>query len=399
MSSLRTGAGANPYAARGYIGMGRQNFDGYEQQNLVVAAKQSQRSPSPSRRSPSPPPPPTTPAEIKGKMKLDTKTVNAVTAASGASAPAPVPPPRREPASPPPSNSNKATTPPKAGKPSSSSPDVHELRELFAAPPRPSPPRATYDPTPAAPPPPSSSSASPPFAFSGLGKVPKGGYTQAFKAHLAASPRAEWKPLSQPASSSGASPERPASPLTVQHVRPVVSRFGEVQISGTSLQIPIVPEQPGGRSGTYLSHNSSALDVPIGEVISAGIPGSAGHVPSGVGAKEYIVAGRANHTPQQDDFASWPHHAKKIDRSRDHMPSKMPVPGFAGHMHQTIDSADTYGTSIFAPKEAPSRKPRVMSEDAYRNPVVKADMAAPLAMTSAEVSRKLAASVATLGQF
>ena len=194
--------------------------------------------------------------------------------------------------------------------------------------------------------------------------------------------------------------DRTAAPL-----RPVYLRAHHVPRGYGCAGVPAVPEQPGGgggRSGGYVSGSGmSAPIVPVGEVISAGVPGYSGHVPSGVGSAPYMVANRSGHVPQQADFASWPHKARGFDHDAPHRPRARPPPGYGGHVHMTTDSAETFGTSRWAAKTFEPPRPRVISEADYRAgpPQAKADMAAPMARTAEEAGRRMAATIATLGAF
>ena len=66
--------------------------------------------------------------------------------------------------------------------------------------------------------------------------------------------------------------------------------------------------------------------------------------------------------PQDAGRFRQPHRA--LDYAREHMPKKMPPPGYAGHLHRTKDSTEAYGTSRWAisPTFTPP-KARVVTED------------------------------------
>ena len=328
-------AASNPYARPGAAGKGRQTFDTYEQSNLVGHNRSAV---SPKARSPP-----------KSTTKSAREPVPKPLAASGGSptgsppkaSPPKASPPKASPPKassappkPPPPTPPRAHTPPPAAPPAAPSPsfervdpEVHELHELFASPPRPEMPTRKLSP-PSRPAPPTSSS-----------------YTDAWKSHLAASPRS-WKPVSATATTNA---ERPSP---TNHVRHLVSRFGGMQERGSSNFVPPQPrdaESPrlspesvrayvnqtgGSRTGstnhTRLREEPSfrSRSQPTGTVVSPGVPGYMGHVPHGVGREAHVVEGRTDHVAKFDDFSSRPH--KAIDQDREHIPRKMPPPGYAG---------------------------------------------------------------------
>ena len=81
----------------------------------------------------------------------------------------------------------------------------------------------------------------------------------------------------------------------------------------------------------------------------------------GVGSDGIVIPGRQNHIAKSDDFAKAPH--KALDQARPNMPKRMPPPGYAGHLHATIDSTETYGTSRWVPPTPPDHKPRTLPAD------------------------------------
>lgn len=137
--------------------------------------------------------------------------------------------------------------------------------------------------------------------------------------------------------------------LSPESVRAYVNQTGGSRTGSTNHTR--LREEPSFRSRSQ----------PTGTVVSPGVPGYMGHVPHGVGREAHVVEGRTDHVAKFDDFSSRPH--KAIDQDREHIPRKMPPPGYAGHLHQTVNSTECYGTSRYAPKTPPSREPRQMASD------------------------------------
>ena len=228
---------ANPYLKPGMAGSGRQTYDSYEIVNQKAGRKAGKGSPRPqaSVRTPgstagldrrlSPPGAAAKPKSPKSPPRRD-GAGSAVpppvqyTEAPYVPPPPPPPPPAAEPPAPPPP---PPRAPPRPAIEAIAA-EVHELKELFAAPARPPAPPPDELLLPIHP-----------------------GYSAAFQEHRASSPR-PWKPVSAP---KDAAPRARAAPI--QHVRQVVSKYGGMIETGSTL---VVPPQPWERNSPRLSAES-----------------------------------------------------------------------------------------------------------------------------------------------
>ena len=119
-----------------------------------------------------------------------------------------------------------------------------------------------------------------------------------------------------------------------------------------------------------------------------------GHVP-------HAAVGKEAHEPAAGHFAKDMAY-KALGAEREHFPRAMPPPGYAGHLHGTNDSVAAFGTSRWAPKEPPSRKPKVLDEAQMSGwPATSGVLLASAApkMSAEELAAKHAKTIATLGRF
>jgi len=236
----------------------------------------------------------------------------------------------------------------------------------------------------------------------------------------------------------------------VQHVRQVVSKYGGMIETGSTVYVPPQPwerrsprltaeavaaykskpnlgragaivtdDQAASRKDGYMGRAGSTNNTlceeepsfrsraqPTATVVQAGVPGYQGHVPHGVGIEPHVVKGRENHTPQVDNFATFGSH-KSLDQSRPHIPRAMPVPGYAGHMHKTHDSYEQYGTSRWQPTTPISHTPKILTEDHHAAAAASgwplssgvADQNPIGGRSAAGVASRYEKTIATLGKF
>ena len=132
------------------------------------------------------------------------------------------------------------------------------------------------------------------------------------------------------------------------YLRTVISRFGGIIRVGTSVQIP-----PQTWEKDAPEVNPDALSFrkrtpPEFSIVTAGVPGYRGYLPNGaVPNKAYssLRGADSNHMTRHDRF--------KYDRSL--QPTRMPIVGYSGHMRNTKESLECYGTSHWRPR-APTSK-------------------------------------------
>jgi hypothetical protein len=88
--------------------------------------------------------------------------------------------------------------------------------------------------------------------------------------------------------------------------------------------------------------------APERQIISAGIPGYQGHIPSeSIPHEAYssLRSATSNHSTRHDRFAY----------NRSLQPSKMPIVGYTGHLRNTKTSGDCYGTSRWRSRQPVTR--------------------------------------------
>ena len=143
------------------------------------------------------------------------------------------------------------------------------------------------------------------------------------------------------------------------YLRTVISRFGGIIKVGTSVQIPPQTwEDP--KPGVVQALSFRKRVPPEFEIVTAGVPGYAGHLPNGsVPHPDYtsMRGANSNHSKRHDRWA--------YDRSL--QPTRMPIVGFSGHMRGTKESLECYGTSHWRPRP-PSTKAaqKAVAHDAAR---------------------------------
>ena len=118
-------------------------------------------------------------------------------------------------------------------------------------------------------------------------------------------------------------------------MRNIISKFGGMIQVGTAVQIPPQTWEKNAIAGRI---NGMPYSPPERTIISAGIPGYAGHLPCESVPSEAYTSLRgvsSNHSTRHDRFA--------IDRSL--QPKNMPIVGYTGHLRNTKVSTDCYGTS------------------------------------------------------
>ena len=119
------------------------------------------------------------------------------------------------------------------------------------------------------------------------------------------------------------------------YVRNVISKYGGMIQIGTAVQIPPQTWEKNVPSGRI---NGMPYLPAERRIISAGIPGYAGHLPyESVPSSAYtgLRGADSNHGTRHDRFA--------IDRTL--QPKRMPIVGYSGHIRNTKSSTDCYGTS------------------------------------------------------
>ena len=130
------------------------------------------------------------------------------------------------------------------------------------------------------------------------------------------------------------------------YLRTVISRFGTIIKVGHAVQIPPQTWETNEVDPRALSFRRRV--PPECEIVRAGVPGYAGHLPNARPPhKDYtsLNSANSNHSKRHDRFA--------YDRSL--QPTRMPVVGFSGHMRNTKESLECYGTSHWRPR-APTTK-------------------------------------------
>lgn len=131
------------------------------------------------------------------------------------------------------------------------------------------------------------------------------------------------------------------------YMRSVISKFGSIIKVGTAVQIPPQTwDEP--REGAVQALSFRKRVPPEFEIVSAGVPGYAGHLPNGaIPHRDYTTlrGANSNHAHRHDRWA--------MDRSL--QPTRLPIVGYSGHMRGTKGSLESYGTSHWRPR-APTTK-------------------------------------------